>query len=145
MIVWVDDELFVGCERDVDLLALLRSAALRRHTLIVSAHPDDPWGARQAPHNDAWSAGLPSRLRKEVCLLREKTARVSANSVTRGAVRVLVSSRDLGSRHPGCRLSLTDAVRAIAQPLHVMVEHQINDAAFLRRIMPPAWRQRLQA
>lgn len=145
MIVWVDDALFSGTSRDVDRLALLRNAALRRHTLIVSTSPDMPWGARRSPHFDAWIASLPNRLRAEVAMLQERANRVSVNAVVRGAKRVLVSATDISAEHSGCWLSLEDAVRAVAQPLHILLENQINDAAFLRRIMPPVWRKQLEA
>lgn len=88
---------------------------------------------------------MPERLGAEVMLLRERTHRVSVTAVTRGAARVLVCARDPGAMHEGCCLPLEDAVRAVAQPLHVLVEHQVNDAAFLRYIMPPVWRERLEA
>ncbi len=145
MIVWMDDALFAGdIARDLDLLALLRNAALRRHTLIVSTSPDAPWGARRSPHFDVWLAALPDRLRVEVAMLRERADRVSVSAVVRGATRVLVSATDRSAEHSGCWLSLEDAVRAVAQPLHIIVEHQIHDAAFLRRVMPPVWRKKLE-
>lgn len=145
MIVWMDDALFAGdIARDLDRLALLRNAELRRHTLIVATSPDVPWGARRSPRFDAWLAALPDRLRAEVTMLRERSDRVSVNAVVRGATRVLVSATDLSTQHSGCWLSLEDAVRAVAQPLHIIVEHQIHDAAFLRRVMPPVWRQKLE-
>jgi hypothetical protein len=144
MIVWMDDDLFAAPARDVDRLALLRNAALRRHTLIVSTHPDRPRGARTSPKFDAWLSALPERLRLEIAMLRERTDRVSVNAVTRGATRVLVTSHARDGTYTDCRLSLEDAVRAVSQPLHILVEHQVNDAAFLRRIMPPAWRRRLE-
>ncbi len=145
MIVWMDDALFSGTSRDVDRLALLRNAALRRHTLIVSISPDMPWGARRSPHFDAWIASLPNRLQAEVAMLRERSDRISVNAVVRGVKRVLVSATDISAEHSGCWLSLEDAVRAVAQPLHILLENQINDAAFLRRVMPPVWRKQLEA
>jgi hypothetical protein len=145
VIVWLDDALFATLGRDLDRLALLRNAALRRHTLIISASPDAPWGYRPRPNFDSWLDRLSERLRREVLLVRERTDRVSANAIARGAMRVLVSGRDLDETHQGCRLSLEDAVRALAQPLFILVENQINDAAFLHRIMPPLWRARFEA
>lgn len=145
MIVWLDDALFGNPARDMDRLALLRNAALRGHTLIISTSPDAPWGNRPCPNFDSWLARLPDRLRGEVLDVRERTDRVSANAVTRGASRVLVCDRDPGTKHRGCRLSLDDAVRALEQPLFLLVENKINDAAFLRRIMPPPWRARIEA
>ncbi len=144
MIVWVDDLLFERDAHDVDRIALLRNAAIRRHTLIVSGDPWEMRAERDAPHFDSWRVGLPDRLRSEIEELGERLDRVSGNSVTRGAGRLLVSASprpDTG----GCWLSIREAVRAVALPLHVLVEHQLNDAAFIRRVMPPEWRKRLEA
>jgi hypothetical protein len=143
LIVWVDDGLFKGPARDVDRLALLRNAALRRHTLVVSHAPDTPSGTRLSPNFDAWFAALPGRLRAEVKMLRGRTDLVSVTAVTRGATRILVSATDPSPQHPGCWLSLDEAVWAVAQPLYILVENQISDAVFLRRVMPPLWRLRL--
>lgn len=145
MIVWVDDRLFADQSKVVDRLALLRNVALRRHTLIISTSPDAARGARSSPDFDAWFAALPDRLKREIKILRERTDWISVSAVTRGANRVLVCAQDPGPLHRGCRLSLSEAVRALAQPLCILVENQINDAAFLRRIMPPLWRKQLDA
>lgn len=142
MIVWMDDALFADSHRDLDRLALLRNAARRRHTLIVSTSPAAPWSARTAPSFDTWAAAWPDGLRSELKLIRERLSIVSVTTLTRGAKRVLVCDRDPGPEHVGCRLSLEDAVRALSLPLHVLIEHQIHDAAFLRRILPPVWRTR---
>lgn len=144
MIVWVDDRLFADDTRDVDRLALLRNAALRRHTLIVSAAPDDRYASRRAPNFDAWLNALPERLRAEVNMLLERVCLVSANTAVRSTTRLLVCAQDPGASRDSCWLTLADAVRAIAQPLRLMVENQINDAAFIRRAMPPEWRLRLE-
>lgn len=144
MIIWLDDALFAGPGRALDRAALLRNAARRRHTLIISTRPDAPWGARECPAYDAWIAALPAALQAEFALLRERLAIVSVTAVTLGAERLLVCERDPGPEHKGARLSIDDAVRALSLPLHVMVEHQINDAAFLRVVMPPAWRARIE-
>lgn len=145
MIVWMDDALFVGPHRDLDRLALLRNAARRRHTLIVSTSPAEPWGTRTAPNYDAWVTAMPQGLRSEVESIAERLGIVSVTAVTRGAQRVLVCDEDPGSGHLGCRLFLQDAVRALSLPLYILVEHQIHDAAFLRRALPPVWRGRFDA
>ncbi len=88
MIVWVDDGLFADASRDLDRFALLRAAAQRRHTLVISARPDDPRHLRQSPGFDAWLRALPERLRAEVRMLCERTDRVSVTAVTLGASRV---------------------------------------------------------
>lgn len=142
MILWVDDELFGGQSRDVDRLALLRNAALRRHTVIISASPQALSDSRQAPMFEFWLSTLSPRLQAEVWLLRERTRLVTANAIAVGANRVLVAERRPDA--DGCWLSLDEAARAAAEPLQVMVEHQINDAAFLRRAMPPVWRKRFE-
>ena len=142
VIIWTDDGLFAGSHHDLDRLALLRNAARRRHTLIISTAPSDPWGRRSAPRLDSWLAGLPRRLRSEIKLLQQRLEIVSVTAVTRGAPRVLVCAEDPGPKHPGCRLSLVEAVRALSLPLYILVEHQLHDGAFLRRVLPPAWRAR---
>jgi hypothetical protein len=142
VIVWTDDALFAGPHHDLDRLALLRNAARRRHTLIVSRSPAEPWGRRTAPIFDAWLAGLPQRLQWEIKQIQERLEIVSVTSVTRGAQRVLVCDGDPGAEHVGCRLSLDDAVRALSLPLCLLVEHQLHDGAFIRRVLPPAWRAR---
>lgn len=144
LILWVDDTLFDDPVRDVDRITLLRNAAFRRHTLIVSAMPTITWDSRCAPNFDSWFGALPACLRAEVSLLREQTQVIAANAITRGAPLLLVSERKLNSDLPGYQLTLADAVRAVSQPLYILVEHQINDAAFIRRIMPPAWQRKLQ-
>jgi len=145
VIVWMDDALFLGAHRDLDRLALLRNAARRRHTLIVSTSPAEHWDARTAPNYDVWVAAMPQGLRSELEAIAERLGIVSVTAVTRGAQRVLVCDRDPGPEHLGCRLSLDDAVRALSLPLHILVENQINDAAFLRRLLPPVWRARFDA
>ncbi len=142
MIVWVDDALFGSPGRDMDRLALLRNAARRRHTVIISTSPAADRGLREAPRFASWAAALPDRLRLELKIVMDRIDLVSVTAVTRGARRVLVCDRDPGAEHRGCRLSLDDAVRTLALPLHMLVEHKIHDAAFLRRILPPAWRTR---
>lgn len=142
MIVWVDDNLFEHGARDVDLVALLRNAAMRRHTVIISTDPALPRSERTSPCFDRWRESLAPRLQTEIELLRMRLDRVSANSVTRGAARLMITPRELPGV-AGCRLNLEEAVRAVGLPLCILVENQINDAAFLRKVMPPAWRERL--
>lgn len=143
MIIWVDDELFTGNSRSTDLLCLLRNAATRRHTLLISNDPDSAGYNCESPHFFEWQKNLTDTLDWEVNLLCEKLSRVTVNSVTRGrSKRVLVSERTLGHHHSIC-LSLNDAVRAVSLPLHILVENQINDSSFLRRAMPSDWRKRI--
>lgn len=143
MIIWVDDRLFHEGARDVDRLALLRGAAVRRHTLIVSIDPSDTRARRVSPEFDGWRSALPERLRSEVEMLRERLDLVSANATARGAERLLVSEREVAAGVPGCRVTMDEAVRAVVLPTYVLVENGINDRNFVRRAMPPAWRERL--
>lgn len=143
MIIWVDDELFAGNSCSTDLLCLLRNAATRRHTLLISNDPDSVGHNGKSPHFFEWQKNLTDTLDWEVKLLREKLSRVSVNSVTRGrSKRVLVSEGTLSYHHSIC-LNLNDAVRAVSLPLHILVENQINDSSFLRRVMPSDWRKRI--
>jgi hypothetical protein len=143
VIVWVDDRLFEAGAREVDRLALLRGAALRRHTLVVSTDPSAASRDRRSPGFDAWRAALPDRIRREVDLLCERLGRVTPNAVARGAGRLLVSDRRPDAA--GCWVTMEEAVRAVVLPTYVLVENAINDRAFLRRAMPPVWRDRLDA
>ncbi len=144
MMIWVDDALFDEPFRDVDRLALLRNAAMRRHTLIVSASPNETRGLKKFPLFDAWRNALSPRLQSEVGQLCWRLKRVSVSAVTLGAPWLLVTQRPIDPKVTGCRLGLGAAVRAVAQPLYILVENQLNDAAFLRRVMPPVWRERLE-
>lgn len=144
MIVWVDDRLFAGPERHLDRLALLRNIAWRRHTLIVSEHPNDRRGFRRHPFFDAWRATLPIPLQTEIGILQEQLHWISPNAVTRGTTRLLVAENAPEPPAHGCHVTLKEAVRAVSEPLHILVENQISDAAFLRRVMPPAWREKLE-
>lgn len=145
MVFVVDDALFDGRSRDVDLLALFRSAAQLRHTLLFASIPVSLAVSprRDSPSFARWLAALPNRLQSEVKLLQERCARINAATIAVGNNWIIVS-RDVCTVANACRLTLEQAVRAAAEPLHLMVENQINDAAFLRRVLPPAWRQRFE-
>ena len=144
MILWLDDDLFAAKVADVDLLTLLRQAAMRRHTLVISDDPNAMW-SKMAPAFSLWRQALPVRLGKEVDHLCICLRHVSSNAVTRGRARPLwITQRHFEFKHAQqCQLQMDDVVRAVALPLHVLLENQINDAAFLRRVMPPLWRNKL--
>src|SRR5262245_29817483 len=131
MIVWVDDRLFQQGAHDVDRIALLRGASIRRHTLVISSYPGDAQRDRRSPGFDRWQAGLPERLQKEVKLLRERLDLVSGNAVARGAERLLVSGYTPLHNVAGCWVTISEAVRAVTLPTYVLVENAINDRAFL--------------
>lgn len=142
MIIWVDDRLFESGACDVDRLALLRGAAKRRHTMMIST---DPRGTRlkaEAPAFARWKAGLPERLHREVNLIQDRLAIISTNATTRGAEWLLISAHEWPNV-AGCHVTMEEAVRAVVLPTYVLVENAIHDRAFLRRAMPPAWRERL--
>jgi hypothetical protein len=127
---------------DVDRIALLRGASTRRHTLIISDNPRDTRKNRAAPSYTQWLQSLPLGLQAEIGLLVQRLAIVTANTVARGAERMLVSSQQWPNV-PGCVVTLEEAIRAVTLPTYVLVENAVNDAAFLRRIMPPVWAQKL--
>jgi len=143
VIIWVDDSLFQEGARDVDRLALLRGAAIRRHTLIVSTDPADARAERRSPGFHGWMKTLSERLRREVEMLQERLELVSGNATARGAERLLVSGREPWTRAHGSWVTMEEAVRAVVLPTHLLVENTINDRAFLRRAMSPGWRERL--
>ena len=147
MIIWVDDGLFkTGAAHDMDRLALLRGAHLRRHALFVSNDTDRLVVEADPPeHFKRWCDGLDSRLREETELAMEALSLVSANMVTRGGGVLFVVCPDTQPIPAGCcALDLQSAVRIIDLLLAVLVENIINDAAFLKRVMPPVWRRTLR-
>ncbi|CAK8711710.1 MAG: hypothetical protein CDV28_11550 [Candidatus Electronema aureum] len=144
MIIWLHDRLFANDRQgDLALLTLLRNAAARGHTLIISNSPNSPFHRRSSSYFEQWISTFPVRLEEELKLIRQQLMIVSANSTVRGTGRLLVSARKIPDGITGCQISLEEAVRAAAQPLYVLVENQINDAAFLRRVMPPVWSKKL--
>lgn len=142
MIIWVDDGLFGPGFLDVDRIALLRGASTRRHTLIISDNPRDTRKNRVKPSYTQWLQSLSAGLQAEIELLVQRLSIVTANAVARGAERLLVSAQPWPNV-PGCLLTLKEAIRAVTLPTSVLVENALNDAAFLRRAMPPVWAQRL--
>lgn len=145
MIVWVDDEIFSKTVRDVDLIALLRVAALRRHSLIISQYIGQSYSQRASPHFASWLKTLPARIFSEVDMLHSRFRMISANSVTHGSgfsIAVSPIQRDFDKKI--CYLGVSEAIRALALPLHIMVENQINDGAFLRAVIPPIWIKRIE-
>ena len=143
MIFWVDDLLFASKKPDVDLLTLLRQAAQRRHTLIISTSPQAMWH-KNAPHFKVWQqANLTARLQEEVSFLIERLGFIASNLTTRGEVAPILISEQMASNEKNCVLTLAQAIRAVTLPLHILVENQINDSAFLRHAMPPVWADRL--
>lgn len=145
MIIWVDDHIFSNNCHDVDRIVLLRNAALRKHTLIISEHVSQEYNVRKAPHFETWAAQLPVRLNEEVRILQEIFSSISANLASHGGgVSLLVTERVNLMKRNICQLCLVDAIRAISMPLYIMVENQINDGAFLRHVLPPLWRSRIK-
>ncbi|MCI5166469.1 MAG: hypothetical protein D3903_10305 [Candidatus Electrothrix sp. GM3_4] len=144
MIIWVHDVLFSKERHDLDLLTLFRNVADRRHTLLIATHPNAPRHRRAAPCFDQWLETLPASLQSKVRLIRKQVQGISANASVRNTTRLLVAARKLPDGVEDCEISLAEAVRAAAQPLYLLVEDQINDAAFLRQVMSPRWRRKME-
>ena len=145
MIVWVNSQIFADASaREVDRLALLRNAARRQHTLMISEGPTI--AAQRSPSGafGGWLDTLTDTLRWEVAHLHEQLQHVTPMAVTRGTERILVSNTELDASHSGCRLNLREAVRIVGLPIFMLVENIVNDAAFLRRAMPPRWAVRIE-
>lgn len=138
MIIWFDDALFDGSVRKLDMLALLRQVAQRRHTLSISAAPFPIQGDK--PAFSGWRDELPQALQKEVDLLLEKTSLIPSQAVAfANGQRILVSHRTWNLTYAHCVLSVEQALHALAQPLHLLVENQINDGAFINAVLPQDW------
>lgn len=148
MIIWIDDVIFSGTVAKIDCLALLRLTAMRRHTVYISTDPaitSHKLTQQIAPSFFSWQKDLSANLQTEVGQLLEKVAQASANAVARAsAQRVLVSTQQWSINAPHFTIDVPTALHALAQPLFILVENQINDAAFLRTAMPPDWRTKLQ-
>lgn len=148
MIFWVEDALFEEhATRDVDRIALLRGATNRRHTLIISDSPERlhfRMKAQYQTHFRRWVGGLSEQLQKEILFLEESLRWVSANASTRGAERVHVRVVPREDEGVLC-LGFQDAIHLAGLPLSCLVENVVNDPIFLRRCMPPAWREQLEA
>ena len=143
MILVVDERLFASeSARDVDLLSLLRLAGLRGHGLLIQANPRPACPPSDADRAAVWCQSLHGRVAREAQVLLELVRNLSASMTTWNADRVLVSDRWDCPRGE-CRLTLAEALRVLGEPLHVLVENGLRDAAFLRRVMPAAWRARI--
>lgn len=152
MIIWMDDALFSGEYPYVDNIAILRNAANRRHTLIISDDPLKSPFSRDfvRPCFDTWLDRLPDFMQVEINRLLDKLKLGSSGDSTSFglAKRLLITERDADIKakvniEKSCFVSFDSAARAVSLPLHILVENQINDAAFIRRVMPPKWRIRL--
>lgn len=145
MIFLVSSNLFLaGKARNIDLLALLRGAALRGHTLFVVDHPYGSSTAQSAALR-TWLNSLDLTLQQEVFWILERVGCISPNAVTRGATKIVVSNDDVpeeASRYIVLRLD--EAIRLSIMPLFVLVENALSDGAFIRRAMPPAWQRKLR-
>lgn len=145
MIFLLSGNLFASNQgKGIDLLALLRGAALRGHSVLVV---DDPFGSSsiESREFESWVARLSIELQREVAWLRERVRRIPPNAVTRGATTIAVTA-PVASNQVTQRivLNLTEAIRLATLPLFVLVENGLSDAAFVRRTMPPRWRRKIR-
>ena len=142
MIFHVSRHLFApGAARVTDLIALLRAAAWRGHTLMVI---DDPARA-EADTSVAlvqWAEILTSPLRIEVMWLLEAVERITPNAATRGSPCIWVAQNPAATPTPQyqAQLDLQAAIRLAAMPLLILVENALSDGEFLRRTLPKNWR-----
>ena len=145
MIFWLDDALFFEkTVHDLDRLTLFRLAFRQQHTLFISDNPDRPWQEETATHFKKWCAALPANLQQEVMLLALGLRELDSNAITRGKAKPFwISQRTLPNDTGACILTIEQALLAIALPFGILLENQINDAAFLRHAMPPRWRNKL--
>lgn len=153
MIIWMDDALFSGENRYVDCIAILRNAANRHHRLMISDNPlSSPFSKEfVSPYFDIWLAKLSDFMQVEINhLLDTLKLGGDGDAVSFGlSKRLLITERDVDIKAKvniakSCFVDFKSAAQAVSLPLHILVENQINDAAFLRRVMPPKWRARLE-
>jgi hypothetical protein len=136
----MDDALFSG-SRYVDCLSILHNAAIRGHSLTIS---HDPSAKRGSPNFDEWNRSLSEKIKHEVDNILDKLKVIPSNIADRGfSKRLFITNREFSISNV-CFVRLDEAARAVSLPLHILVENQINDAAFLRRVMPPDCREELE-
>ena len=145
MIFHVSKRLFEpGAARVSDLIALLRAAAWRGHTLMVI---DDP--ARAEVETSAvlaqWAEHLTGTLCTEVMWLLEAVERITPNAATRGSPCLWVTQDPAATPilQYQAQLDLQAAIRLAAMPLLILVENALSDGEFLRRTLPKHWRAKL--
>lgn len=129
--------------RAVEIIALLRGAAMRGHTIQVV---EDVYGyeTRETGDLNIWVKGHKNTLEKELLWLVERVHHISANAVTRGAISIAVSTSEEEFQPTShIILSLTAAIRLASLPLFIIVENALSDAAFLRTVMPLRWKNKL--
>jgi hypothetical protein len=142
MILLIDEELFASNSvRDVDRIALLNLAAVREHSVLWSGRPQAKTSAASSPTVESWRNGLKDRIAREVKVILD-SIRLAASTLAYDAERVLVSNR--WQVRGLCILELEVALRMLSEPLHVLVENGVRDGAFLRRVLPPEWREQLE-
>lgn len=138
------DQALVGTARTVELLALIRNAAVRNHTLWFVEHVQAEGGDVTA----AWDqlGGLVGVAADEVQTLHEAVLRIRPHAATLGAVTVGVQAGANAGACSSCNfvMELPNAIRLSAAPLAVLVEDIINDVAFLARALPRPWQKWLQ-
>jgi hypothetical protein len=134
-----------GAARTIDLLAFLRAAAARAHSVMIV---EDVLGSttQEAVLFTEWQGSLSAILQREVSVLADVVRRISPNAVARGSKSIAVPFRraDLEVTDPSHMvLTLPAATRLAGLPLFVMVENGLSEAAFLRQAMPAYWQAKL--
>ena len=140
MMIWMDDALFSG-GRYIDCLSVLHNAAIRGHSLTISNDPSEKIGS---PNFNEWKHSLSEKIEHEVDNILDRLKVIPSNSVDRGfSERLLITHRKFPHINKSCFVNIDQAIRAVSLPLHILVENQINDSAFLRSVMPPSDRKKL--
>lgn len=135
MRVLLADELFDGRHSAWDLLEVLRFAFDGRHVVLIE--PDS------GPHVQEWLAQRGRSEQEEVRLALSIS--LEAEAKRDRAVRTICVGMDPpGADSRTIRCSLSDAREALRRPLKILVENMHNDGAFVRRLLPPSWRERFK-
>jgi hypothetical protein len=139
----------VHAARRVDLLTLVRHAALRGHTLWLVEDHAGP-GLDEETLWQSLGDSVGDTVRSELALLHDAVGRIRVHATTLGSVTVGVAptpDNRAASGGGSCDfvVDVQVAIRLAAAPLGVLVEDVVSDAAFLRRAMPAAWRAWLRA
>jgi hypothetical protein len=138
MIAEVEEAVFSSSRTTcLELLAIVELCSSDRHILLT----DPVWDPGNLPIIDAWLASWPQPLGAEIKLvLDEGPVAFARRTKTTSRIRI-VDAVASDFRHAIPLLTVSDALRVLSAPLRLLLENGRNDGAFLKKMIPPQWRQ----
>lgn len=139
MIFCLSEDLFENNQNTIDIVSLIRNSHLRRHTILIKKATGK---LEFCSDNESFSDWLKSNFIgtaiTKIKLLTEACSIISSTNTTYGGKFIHVANVSSNKKS----ITAAEAVLASAQPLYIVVENKINDAEFIRRIMPKVWREK---